>query len=73
MIDMHIDSEPPTRPASPTRGSPDGRPDASISNGPAEVINGENDLIARKAGIGSLMKSAKQDLSVPEFDMGSFF
>ncbi|TCD69890.1 regulator of (H+)-ATPase in vacuolar membrane [Steccherinum ochraceum] len=73
MIDMQIDSEPPTRPASPTRASPDGASNAVITNGSAEVVNGENDLIARKAGIGSLMKSAKQDLSVPEFDMGSFF
>jgi hypothetical protein len=33
----------------------------------------EADLFARKAGLGSLMKSAKQDVKVPEFDMDSFF
>ncbi|KAH8099423.1 WD repeat-containing protein [Cristinia sonorae] len=67
MIDMNIDSLPPTRPASPIEGTP------SVAPSQETLPNGENDLIARKAGIGSLMKSAKQDLSVPEFDMGSFF
>lgn len=32
----------------------------------------EQDLFARKAGLGSLMKSAKQNAQVPEFDLGSF-
>ncbi|THH34149.1 hypothetical protein EUX98_g174 [Antrodiella citrinella] len=74
MIDMHIDSLPPTRPASPEKVAE--RLDGILAEnvtGNAEVVTGENDLIARKAGIGSLMKSAKQDLSVPEFDMNSFF
>lgn len=71
MIDMQIDSEPPTRPASPTQVPLVNKAEI-VTNG-AEVVNAETDLIARKAGIGSLMKSAKQDLSVPEFDMSSFF
>ncbi|XP_006454653.1 hypothetical protein AGABI2DRAFT_198048 [Agaricus bisporus var. bisporus H97] len=29
--------------------------------------------VARKAGLGSLMKSAKKDVQVPEFDMNAFF
>ena len=27
----------------------------------------------KKTGLGSLMKSAKQDVNVPEFDMNAFF
>jgi len=38
-----------------------------------ETINEEGDWMARKAGLGSLLKTAKQDVQVPEFDMGSFF
>ena len=38
----------------------------------AESVQEENDLIARRAGIGKLIKSAKQDLQVPEFNMGAF-
>jgi len=38
-----------------------------------EPGNEEGDLIARKAGLGNLMKSAKQDVKVPEFDMDAFF
>ncbi|KIY70161.1 hypothetical protein CYLTODRAFT_348194 [Cylindrobasidium torrendii FP15055 ss-10] len=32
----------------------------------------EEELPPKKAGLGSLMKSAKQDVNVPEFDMGAF-
>jgi hypothetical protein len=31
-----------------------------------------NDLFARKAGLGNLMKSAKKDVQVPDFDMNAF-
>jgi len=34
---------------------------------------GERDIFSRKAGLGSLMKSAKQDVQVPDFDMTAFF
>jgi len=37
-----------------------------------ETITEEGDLLARKAGLGNLMKTAKQDVQVPEFDMGAF-
>ena len=73
MIDMDITSAPPTRSASPTRMgrlltvTPSGV-------GAAETLDaGDGDLVARKAGMGRLMKSAKQDVQVPEFDMGAFF
>ncbi|KAK7059134.1 regulator of (H+)-ATPase in vacuolar membrane [Paramarasmius palmivorus] len=64
MIDMDIPSEPPTRRASPER-----RPTPI----PEEPIKDESDLFARKAGLGSLIQSAKQDVKVPEFDMNAFF
>lgn len=68
MIDMDIESEPPTR-----RASPVGRPVNGIPVIPEEVVTDEGDLIARKAGIGSLMKSAKENSNVPDFDMSAFF
>ncbi|THH13364.1 hypothetical protein EW146_g6843 [Bondarzewia mesenterica] len=69
MIDMDVSEAPPTRRASPERR------DAERASAPAanEVIREEGDLLARKAGLGSLMKSAKQDVQVPEFDMNAFF
>ncbi|KAJ8083807.1 regulator of (H+)-ATPase in vacuolar membrane [Marasmius tenuissimus] len=64
MIDMEIPSLPPTRRASPER-----KPTPI----PEEPLKNESDLFARKAGLGSLMQSAKQDVKVPEFDMNAFF
>jgi hypothetical protein len=66
LIDMDLSSVPTSR-----RGS------FSIKEGiatqqPPESVQEENDLIARRAGIGKLIKSAKQDLQVPEFDMSAF-
>ena len=66
MIDMDILSLPPTRKASPVKGT---EPDQYLM----ETIQEESDLFARKAGLGNLMKSAKQDVKVPEFDMNAFF
>lgn len=68
IIDMDIPSLPPTRSASPTRRAPSMEPTI-----PEEPIKDEGDFLARKAGLGSLMKSAKHDVQVPEFDMGAFF
>lgn len=65
VIDMEISSDPPTRRASPERTAP-----KRIAE---ESINDEGDLLARKAGMGNLMKSAKQDVKVPDFDMNAFF
>ncbi|KAI0286916.1 RAVE protein 1 C terminal-domain-containing protein [Russula aff. rugulosa BPL654] len=68
MIDMDLFTEPPTRRPSPE--PEEGGPIAPLIN---QTINEEGDLIARKAGLGSLMKTAKQDVQVPEFDIDSFF
>ncbi|KAF7306783.1 WD repeat protein [Mycena indigotica] len=67
VIDMEIPSLPPTRSPSPTK---------NIQKTPVIIEEGgneEEDLIARKAGLGSLMKSAKSNVTVPEFDMNAFF
>jgi hypothetical protein len=66
LIDMDLSSIPTSR-----RGS------FSIKEGvktqqPAESVQEDNDLLARRAGIGKLIKSAKQDLQVPEFDLSAF-
>ena len=37
-----------------------------------EHLKDEGDLLSRKAGLGSLIKNAKQNIQVPDFDMGSF-
>lgn len=37
-----------------------------------EHLKDEGDLLSRKAGLGGLIKSAKQNVQVPEFDMSSF-
>jgi len=68
IIDMDLFTAPPTRRASPEpRGA--GGPPAPLMN---ETIKEEGDFFARKAGLGSLLKTAKQDVQVPEFDMDSF-
>ncbi|KAJ7783622.1 RAVE protein 1 C terminal-domain-containing protein [Mycena maculata] len=66
LIDMDIPSLPPTRSASPVKAP-------QIPVIVEEPGNEQGDLIARKAGLGNLMKSAKQDVQVPEFDMNAFF
>lgn len=64
MIDMDVASPASTRRVSPNR---------SLVKVPIqETIKEESDLLARKAGLGSLLKSAKQDVQVPEFSMDSF-
>lgn len=65
MIDMDILSLPSTRTESPHEGKP--------STVPEEKLTAEDDLLARKAGLGQLMKTAKMDVQVPEFDMSAFF
>lgn len=37
-----------------------------------EHLKDEGDLLSRKAGLGGLIKNAKQNVQVPEFDMSSF-
>ncbi|KAI0305003.1 RAVE protein 1 C terminal-domain-containing protein [Russula brevipes] len=69
MIDMDLSTAPPTRRPSPEPRET-GEPSVPLIK---ETINEEGDLIARKAGLGSLLKTAKQDVQVPDFDMDSFF
>ena len=63
LIDMDLSSIPPSR-----------RDSFSTKERvvPTESVYEENDLIARRAGVGKLIKSAKQDVQVPEFDMSAF-
>jgi len=68
LIDMEMSSGPPTRHPSPERQA--GR---LPMDHPEETIKEEGDLFARKAGMGNLIKSAKQNVQVPEFDMNAFF
>ncbi|KAF9056524.1 RAVE protein 1 C terminal-domain-containing protein [Panaeolus papilionaceus] len=65
LIDMDVTTLPSTSHASP----------AEDAFKPHEVttIKEETDVFARKVGIENLMKSAKQDVQVPEFDMNAFF
>lgn len=65
MIDMDITSLPPTRMGSPNR--------LADESHKIETIPEESDFLARQAGLGNLMKSAKHDVKVPEFDMDAFF
>jgi hypothetical protein len=65
MIDMDIASLPPTRMGSPHRPANESQK--------IETIPEESDFLARQAGLGNLMKSAKHDVKVPEFDLNAFF
>ncbi|KAJ6604501.1 RAVE protein 1 C terminal-domain-containing protein [Mycena vulgaris] len=67
LIDMDIPSLPPSRSTSPVRAPQ--KPPVIME----EPGNEEGDLIARNLGLGNLMKSAKKDVKVPEFDMNAFF
>ena len=60
----------PTRSASPVRKQTN---DISSLGEGETLTNVDGDLVARKAGMGRLLKSAKQDVQVPEFDMNAFF
>ncbi|KAJ7076559.1 RAVE protein 1 C terminal-domain-containing protein [Mycena belliarum] len=66
VIDMDIPSLPPTRSTSPVL----------VPQKPPVIIeepgDEEADLKARNLGLGNLMKSAKRDVNVPEFDMNAF-
>ncbi|EIW64094.1 WD repeat-containing protein [Trametes versicolor FP-101664 SS1] len=72
LIDIDVTTAPPTRRASPSRSPSRGGSPPRVAKEEL-TLKDEGDLVARKAGIGSLMKSAKQDVKVPEFDMGAFF
>lgn len=65
---VFIDMDPVTRPASPAPNAVD-----ASARSPHGQPKEEGDALTRKAGLGILMKTAKQNVSVPEFDMGAFF
>lgn len=68
VIDIDIPTAAPTRAGSPIPT----QPMATLAGGSTEAVKLEHDLFSRKAGLGSLMKSAKEQVKVPEFDMGAF-
>jgi len=83
LIDMDMLAEPPTRRASPEPKVLDESESKDSARAPSrtkgesglnelEHLEDEGDLLSRKAGLGSLIKNAKQNVQVPEFDMGSF-
>lgn len=72
---MDIPSLPPSRPASPLEGRQhqttvikEEEPQKSRKQTEKDMDGSE-----RHAGLGNLMMTAKQDVSVPEFDMNAFF
>jgi len=67
-MDVSLPSPVRSRSPEPTEEE---KPLVAVPEVPEE--SSQRDLEARKAGLGSLMKSAKQTVQVPEFDMGSFF
>jgi hypothetical protein len=74
VIDMDISSLPPTQPVTPTEEKP--LQTMTILEEPPKPVERKESIMddsERQAGLGSLMKSAKQDVSVPEFDMSAFF
>ncbi|KAF8140396.1 RAVE protein 1 C terminal-domain-containing protein [Boletus edulis] len=63
LIDMDVESKTLSR-----RHSPELAPRGMSQ----EVIREESDLATRRAGLGSLMKTAKHDVQVPDFNMDAF-
>ena len=76
---MEIPSIPATRTTSPI---PEAAEPATVDAGKAVTTPAEEkretsvppapENAARQAGLGTLMKTAKQDVAVAEFDMGAF-
>lgn len=67
VIDMDIPSLPTTRPSSPpplTTTVPKFTPVADPE---------DSEMQAQRTGLGSLMKNAKKDVKIAEFDMSAFF
>ncbi|PCH33750.1 hypothetical protein WOLCODRAFT_129949 [Wolfiporia cocos MD-104 SS10] len=68
LIDMEPATGPPTRAVSPAP-----QPTNGVYSADPDKKPDDGDLAARKVGLGTLMKTAKQDVHVPEFDMSAFF
>ena len=73
LIDMDVSTAPPTRVASPAPNAQENGRSLSLAIPEEKEQKEGDDLEARKAGLGGLLKSAKQDVKVPEFDMDAFF
>lgn len=73
VIDMEIPSAPATRPTSPQplRLQAAVKPTSTAGGAVTETEGAE--VKAQRTGLGSLMKSAKKDVKVAEFDMSAFF
>lgn len=73
---MEMLTEPPTRRASPELKDLGEEPEpgagGKTSLDELEHLRDEGDLLSRKAGLGSLIKNAKQNVQVPDFDMSNF-
>lgn len=65
LIDMDVPSDPSTRATSPVQKSAQSTEEQAQTKSPTSL--------QKKTGLGTLMKSAKQDVNVPEFDMNAFF
>jgi hypothetical protein len=72
-MDMDISALPPTRTVSPVPELEVPAPPPPIA--PKETNIGvveETKVSTRKTGVGSLMQAVKEEVKVPEFDMGAF-
>ncbi|ELU39867.1 WD repeat-containing protein [Rhizoctonia solani AG-1 IA] len=72
IMDMDISALPPTRTVSPVPEVPTPLPSetGAPKGGPLSTPKESDAIQPRKTGIGSLMQAAKQEVKVPEFDMG---
>ncbi|KAF8320625.1 RAVE protein 1 C terminal-domain-containing protein [Cantharellus anzutake] len=72
LIDMEIPSLPATRPTSPGPAPLRAVPEHLVPQSPHRD-GSEADIEAKRTGLGSLMRSARKDVTIPEFDMNAFF
>jgi len=47
-------------------------PTPALVDRPSKAVEDSADLVARKTGIGNLMRAAKKDVEIPDFDMNAF-
>jgi len=47
-------------------------PTPALVDRPSKAAEDSADLVARKTGIGNLMRTAKKDVEIPDFDMNAF-
>lgn len=77
VIDMDIPSLPATRATSPSpvlsRSTAGQQTSAQSTSNVDDARVDDADVKAQRSGLGTLMKSAKKDVKVAEFDMNAFF